>query len=46
MWEALHGVTSLRITLGDDPWFARLPLEQHIDRMVDIFVAGVPGRGR
>ncbi len=46
VWEALHGVTSLRITLGDDPWFARLPLEQHIDRMVDIFAAGVQGRSR
>lgn len=46
VWEALHGVTSLRITLGDDPWFARLPLEQHIDRMVDILAAGVLGNSR
>ena len=46
VWEALHGVTSLRITPGDDPWFSRLPLEQHIDCMVDIFAAGVQGRSR
>ncbi|MBB6563721.1 AcrR family transcriptional regulator [Acidovorax soli] len=46
VWEALHGATSLRITLGDDPWFARLPLEQHIDRMVDVFAAGVLSRSR
>jgi len=46
VWEALHGVTSLRITLGDDPWFARLPLEQHIDRMVDVLTAGLLQRPR
>ena len=44
LWEALHGVTSLRITLGDDPWFERLPLEQHIDRMVDVLAAGLRRR--
>jgi AcrR family transcriptional regulator len=41
LWEALHGVTSLRITSGDDPWFERLPLAQHVDRMVDMLLAGL-----
>ncbi|QIL43252.1 TetR/AcrR family transcriptional regulator [Acidovorax sp. HDW3] len=42
LWEALHGVTALRITSGDDPWFERLPLAQHVDRMVDMLLAGLP----
>ncbi|MDO5693172.1 MAG: TetR/AcrR family transcriptional regulator [Pseudomonadota bacterium] len=43
LWEALHGVTSLRISLGDDPWFERLPLRAHVDRMVDVLLAGLQG---
>jgi len=41
IWEAVHGATSLRITLGDDPWFERLPLAQHIDQLVDMLLAGI-----
>ncbi|QTD46301.1 TetR/AcrR family transcriptional regulator [Ottowia testudinis] len=41
LWESLHGATSLRIALGDDPWFQRLPLEQHVDRLIDVFIGGL-----
>ena len=41
LWEMLHGIASLRITLEDDPWFERLPLAQHVERMVQVMVAGI-----
>ena len=40
-WEMLHGITSLRISSGDDPWFHRLPVAEHAARMVRVFVAGL-----
>ncbi len=40
-WEMLHGITSLRISSGGDPWFHRLPVADHAARMVRVFVAGL-----
>ena len=40
-WEMVHGITSLRISSGDDPWFHRLPVVEHVERMVRIFIAGL-----
>lgn len=40
-WEMVHGITSLRISSGDDPWFHRLPVVQHAERMVRVFIAGL-----
>lgn len=40
-WEMLHGITSLRISSGDDPWFHRLPIVEHVEHMVRVFIAGL-----
>ena len=40
-WEMVHGITSLRISSGDDPWFHRLPIGEHVERMVRVFIAGL-----
>lgn len=41
LWEMLHGITSLRISSGDDPWFHRLPVTTHVERMVSVFTTGL-----
>ncbi|MGP1629603.1 MAG: TetR/AcrR family transcriptional regulator [Giesbergeria sp.] len=40
-WEMVHGITSLRISSGDDPWFHRLPVVDHVARMVRVFIGGL-----
>ena len=40
-WEMVHGITSLRISSGDDPWFHRLPIVEHVEQMVRVFIAGL-----
>jgi AcrR family transcriptional regulator len=43
LWEALHGITSLRITLEADPWFERIPTTENVQRMVQVLLAGLKG---
>jgi len=41
IWEGLHGMTSLRVSTGDDPWIARIDAQAHLDFLLDIVLLGV-----
>ena len=40
-WAGVHGVTSLQITMGTDPWIAWEPTVRRIDAMIWTLVRGV-----
>ena len=42
-WAGVHGVTSLQITMGTDPWIAWEPTARRIDAMIWTLVRGVAG---
>lgn len=48
LWEGLHGMTSLRVSTGDDPWIDRIDASAHLDLLLDILLLGIvqrfPGR--
>lgn len=48
LWEGLHGMTSLRVSTGDDPWINRIDAGAHLDLLLDILLLGIvqrfPGR--
>lgn len=41
MWEMIHGVVSLRLSLPNDPWLPRLPPEEHVEHVVNVLLAGI-----
>lgn len=41
IWEGLHGMTSLRVSTGDDPWIERIGAQAHLDFLLDIVLLGV-----
>lgn len=41
LWEGLHGMTSLRIATGDDPWIQRIEAGPHLELLVDVLLLGV-----
>ncbi|MDM0046077.1 TetR/AcrR family transcriptional regulator [Variovorax dokdonensis] len=44
IWEGVHGMTSLRIASGDDPWIERLDAEAHLELLLDVLLLGVVQR--
>jgi len=44
VWEGMHGMTSLRVSTGDDPWIERLDAQAHLDLLVDILLLGIVQR--
>jgi len=48
VWEGMHGMTSLRVSTGDDPWIDRIDAGAHLDLLLDILLLGIvqrfPGR--
>lgn len=41
-WEALHGLVSLRLVLGeDDPWLQRADIETHLQHSLDVVLADI-----
>lgn len=44
LWEGMHGMTSLRVSTGDDPWIERLDAEVHLDLLLDILLLGIVQR--
>lgn len=45
MWTAVHGLVSLRITHGQDPWVEWKPERELIERMIDVLFAGLTPAG-
>lgn len=50
-WAGVHGVASLQIAKGEDPWIDWTPIEQRIAAMTDTLIRGLcvdkpPGRKR
>ncbi|HEX8914106.1 MAG TPA: TetR/AcrR family transcriptional regulator [Humisphaera sp.] len=41
LWAGVHGVTSIQITMGEDPWIDWRPVERRIGAMVWTLVKGV-----
>ncbi|WP_296225900.1 TetR/AcrR family transcriptional regulator [Ralstonia sp. UBA689] len=41
LWEGLHGMTSLRIATGDDPWIPRIDAGPHLELMIDVLLLGL-----
>ena len=46
IWEGLHGMTSLRVSTGDDPWIERIGAQAHLDFLLDILLLGIVHRFR
>lgn len=44
LWEGMHGMTSLRVSTGDDPWIERLDAEAHLDLLLDVLLLGIVQR--
>jgi len=44
VWEGMHGLVALRLSTDEDPWFARLPLSQHLDILFDVLMVGIAAR--
>ncbi len=44
LWEGIHGMTSLRVSTGDDPWIERLGATEHLDLMLDVLLLGLVQR--
>ncbi|MDQ0016966.1 AcrR family transcriptional regulator [Variovorax boronicumulans] len=44
LWEGMHGMTSLRVSTGDDPWIERLEAEAHLNLLLDILLSGIVQR--
>lgn len=44
IWEGMHGMTSLRVSTGDDPWIERLDAAPHLDLLLDILLLGIVQR--
>jgi AcrR family transcriptional regulator len=44
LWEGMHGMTSLRVSTGDDPWIERLDAEAHLNLLLDILLLGIVQR--
>jgi len=41
LWEGAHGMTSLRITSGDDPWIPRAGADTHAHHLIDSLLLGI-----
>lgn len=41
LWQTLHGITTLRITLDAEPWFTRIPAADNVHHMVQVLVTGL-----
>lgn len=44
-WEGLHGMTSRHLVMGaDDEWFPSLPMDHHLEAMMDVLYHGLAHR--
>ncbi|WP_171013532.1 TetR/AcrR family transcriptional regulator [Chitinivorax sp. B] len=41
LWSAFHGLVSLHISLGEEPWVEWAPVKQRVDVMFKMLLAGV-----
>ncbi len=41
IWESIHGLISLRISIGADPWFPKVEPMQHLEFLLDALLAGL-----
>lgn len=41
LWETMHGMTSLRVAIGDDPWVPWTDSDAHARHMIDLVLLGV-----
>ncbi len=42
-WEGLHGLTARHLVLGEgDAWIPELPIERHIDVLIEVLLTGLP----
>ncbi len=46
LWAGVHGMASLEITMGQDPWLEWGPVETRIEVMLDTLIRGVACEGR
>lgn len=44
IWEGMHGLVALRLTIDQDPWFQRLPLDEHLNILLDVLLTGIDAR--
>jgi AcrR family transcriptional regulator len=44
VWAAVHGVVSLEIAKGTDPWVEWRPFEQRVAAMLDLCISGIRGK--
>jgi len=44
LWEGIHGMTSLRVSGGDDPWIERIDAMAHLELLVDVLLLGIVHR--
>ena len=44
LWEGIHGMTSLRVSGGDDPWIERIDAMAHLELLVDVLLLGIVQR--
>jgi len=46
-WEGIHGLTARKLVIGpDDAWVPTIPIEQHIEVMIDVLLTGIQARFR
>jgi len=43
LWAGVHGVASLQIAKGDDPWVDWRPLKERASAMLDVLIGGMLG---
>ena len=43
-WQGLHGMVSLGIVMGDDPWLPSIPPQTNMDALMDVLIAGLGQR--
>lgn len=44
IWEGVHGLVALRLSIDKDSWFQRLPLDAHLDILLDVLLTGIATR--
>ncbi len=45
-WQGLHGMVSLGMVMGKDPWFPSIPAQTNMDALMDVLLAGLGQRFR
>ena len=45
-WQGLHGMVSLALVMGKDPWFPSIAPQTNVDALMDVLLAGLGQRFR